>query len=355
MISPQLFDSTARNKAKMMRDCHFNRILTTISLIVLAVILVSPAVFAQTAGKIPFGIGDATTATSAPTGVVAWLLTKQAELTRGMIAALRATKSGAGAWTLITIAFLYGVFHAAGPGHGKAVVSSYIFANEQTLRRAVVIAFSAAVLQALVAITLVVPTVVLLGATARQIDASVAWIEIFAFAAIILLGLSLTLRKFKALRHAMQAGPTGRISCIQCDSGVPHSHGSAGHIHGPQCNHVHLPDAATLGAHQTWRDMAVVTVTAGIRPCSGAIILLAFALSVDALAAGIAAVFAMAAGTALTTAGFAVGAVLAKGLTLQIAQKSERLHLLSASVELVAAVLITLFGIALLTGYLALG
>jgi nickel/cobalt exporter len=105
------------------------------------------------AGKSPFGIGDAYPRPGpAPGGITAWLLAKQAEFTRAMIAALRATRSGAGAVALITIAFLYGVFHAAGPGHGKAVVSSYVFANEQALRRHWR-RVAAAILQALVAIT----------------------------------------------------------------------------------------------------------------------------------------------------------------------------------------------------------
>ena len=56
---------------------------------------------------------------------------------------------------LFGISFLYGVFHAAGPGHGKAVISSYLFANNETWRRGVVLSCASAMLQALVAILLV--------------------------------------------------------------------------------------------------------------------------------------------------------------------------------------------------------
>ncbi len=320
----------------------------------LAALALSDDACAQIAGRNPFGVGDAAPPAGAPGGFVAWLLMKQADLTRGMIAALRETRSGAGAGALISVAFLYGVFHAAGPGHGKAVVSSYIFANEQTLRRGIGIAVAAAVLQALVAITLVVPAVTLLGAGARQIDRSVAWIEIIAFTGIMVLGLSLSWRKFKALRAAWSSASAP--ACPSCG----HAHGLAApgapaHVHGPECSHVHLPEAAALSGDISWRELVAVTIAAGARPCSGAIILLAFALSAGALAAGIAAVFAMAAGTALTTAAFAAGAVLAKGLTQRLAAGSERFAVWIALAEWLAALCVFTFGLALLLGYMSIG
>ena len=313
---------------------------------------------AQTGGKSPFGIGDATpNGSTAPGGLVAWMLAKQAEYTRAMITALRATRDGAGLWTLLGIAFAYGVFHAAGPGHGKAVVSSYVFANEQALRRGIGVAVAAAMLQAVVAITLVVPAVAILGATARQIDRSVAWIEIFSFSAIIMLGLSLVWRKARALRGIMVGQAAPHVHSPECGhehhAHTPHVH--TPHVHGPHCGHAHLPEASTLTGNTSWRDLAAATFAAGTRPCSGAIILLAFALSAGALTAGILSVFAMAAGTALTTAGFAAGAVLAKKATLRLADKSERLALLSTGLELTAAVLVVALGTALLVGYLSAG
>lgn len=316
---------------------------------------------AQMTGKRPFGIGDAVpVGAEAPGGVVAWLLAKQAEYTRAMIAAMRATREGAGAWTLMGIAFAYGVFHAAGPGHGKAVVASYVFANEQALRRGIGVAIAAALLQALVAIALVLPAILLLGATARHIDESVRWIEIASFSAIFLLGIALTVRKLRTLRivlteRQLAALPAATSRFLAQDPAIACLSTDAGHIHGPHCTHVHLPDADRLTGERSWRDLAGITFAAGARPCSGAIILLAFALSVGATAAGIAAVFAMAAGTALTTAGFAVAAVMAKGTALRLAERTGRLALATVLLELVAALLIAVLGLSLLLGYLATG
>jgi nickel/cobalt transporter (NicO) family protein len=50
---------------------------------------------------------------------------------------------------------IYGVVHAVGTGRGKTIISSYVIANEETVRRGVIISFIAAGLQALTAVALV--------------------------------------------------------------------------------------------------------------------------------------------------------------------------------------------------------
>ena len=73
-----------------------------------------------------------------------------------MAAEVKALHSDSSAiWGLIGLSAAYGVFHAAGPGHGKALIASYMFANERALRRGIVLSFLAAILQALVAIALI--------------------------------------------------------------------------------------------------------------------------------------------------------------------------------------------------------
>ena len=58
-------------------------------------------------------------------GIVGWLLARQSEFYREISGTIRAAKSdGSAVWTLLAISFAYGIFHAAGPGHGKAVISS---------------------------------------------------------------------------------------------------------------------------------------------------------------------------------------------------------------------------------------
>ena len=96
---------------------------------------------------------------------------------------IRAAKAdGSAAYTLLGVSFLYGVFHAAGPGHGKAVISSYLVANNETWRRGIVLSFASAVLQAVTAIAIVAVAAALLGATAKAMGNTVRVIEIVSYA-----------------------------------------------------------------------------------------------------------------------------------------------------------------------------
>ena len=71
------------------------------------------------------------------------------------IKAMNSTSPLAAALALMGLSFGYGVFHAAGPGHGKAVISAWLLATENELRRGIAIAFMSALVQALTAIAIV--------------------------------------------------------------------------------------------------------------------------------------------------------------------------------------------------------
>src|SRR5436190_20478820 len=83
---------------------------------------------------------------------VLWVRDKQQEFYGSMSGALRSIRTGGAttaAWTLMLLSFGYGVFHAAGPGHGKTVISAWLLATEHELKRGVVIAFLSSIIQAL--------------------------------------------------------------------------------------------------------------------------------------------------------------------------------------------------------------
>src|SRR6478752_9849924 len=102
----------------------------------------------------PFG-GPRPAAEPQVGGIIGWILAKQSEFYREMSATIRAAKSdGSAVWTLLAISFAYGIFHAAGPGHGKAVISSYLVANQETARRGIVLSFASALMQSLVAVAI---------------------------------------------------------------------------------------------------------------------------------------------------------------------------------------------------------
>ncbi len=89
---------------------------------------------------------------------VAWARDKQRNFYAKMSGALRGvagTSPLKAGWTLVLVSFLYGVFHAAGPGHGKAVISGWLLATRNDLRRGIIIAGMSSLFQALTAIAIV--------------------------------------------------------------------------------------------------------------------------------------------------------------------------------------------------------
>ena len=149
--------------------------LAKLILAVAVILLAAGAVDAIWAQGEPVRRAAAAERAAAPaSGMFGWIFAKQAEFYRALSGAIRAAKAdGSAAWTLFGISFLYGVFHAAGPGHGKAVISSYLVANEETWKRGVVLSFASALLQALVAVVIVGIAAALLNATAQTMKRAV--------------------------------------------------------------------------------------------------------------------------------------------------------------------------------------
>ena len=124
-------------------------------------------------------------------GVFGWVLRTQQSLQRDLATGVKNLKSEnamAGAVVLAALSFIYGVVHAVGPGHGKMVISSYVVANEETVRRGVVISFIAAALQALTAVALVGILAFALNASGLQINAWSNQLETVSYALIALVG-----------------------------------------------------------------------------------------------------------------------------------------------------------------------
>src|ERR1700723_867317 len=189
---------------------NFARGLTICVAAVLVVLMLDGAVHLLMA-QTPFG-GPRPSGAEAPAGgLVGWLLARQSEFYRQMSSTIRAAKSdGSAVWTLLAISFAYGIFHAAGPGHGKAVISSYLVANEETWRRGVILSLASALLQALTAVVLVAVAAILIGATAKAMGDTVRVIETVSYALIVLVGARLLWAKGRAfLRtlHALKSEP----------------------------------------------------------------------------------------------------------------------------------------------------
>jgi len=311
----------------------------------------------------PFG-GPRPAAEPQVGGIIGWILAKQSEFYREMSVTIRAAKSdGSAVWTLLAISFAYGIFHAAGPGHGKAVISSYLVANEETARRGIVLSFASAMLQALVAVALVAILAWLLSSTARTMCSAEKAIEIASYALIAAFGARLVWTKGGGFMRALQAKPEPAVAAAHHHNhGHDHGHHGHdhhhhdhdhGHVHDEHCGHSHGPTPDQLAGPGGWQRGLGAIFAVGLRPCSGAILVLVFALAQGLFWAGIAATFVMGLGTAITVATIAVVAVSAKGLARRLSAGSEGGGaLIMRGIEFCAAGLVLLFGLGLLFGYL---
>jgi nickel/cobalt transporter (NicO) family protein len=248
--------------------------------------------------------------------LLSWIAQTQQKMQRQLAAAVKALKSGdalgAGLF-LAGLSFVYGIVHAVGPGHGKAIISSYVIANEETVKRGVLISFLAAGLQALTAVALVSVMLVALSATGFQVNAWANQLETASYAMIALVGLYLLVTELMRLWRRWRA-PQGAH-----DHGHKHhDHDHHGHSHaeGEACDH--MVDVRDIAGPLSWQKVAAVVISVGIRPCSGAILVLVFALTQGLFWAGVGATFAMALGTAITVAVLASLALGSRELALKL-------------------------------------
>jgi nickel/cobalt transporter (NicO) family protein len=420
-----------------------NRRAATLVVYVAAILLIAALLDVVLAQGNPFGMprGGAPKAPppAPPGGIFAWVIAKQNEFYRQFSGLIRAAKAdGSAVWGLLGVSFLYGIFHAAGPGHGKAVISSYVVANQETWKRGVALSFASAILQAFVAVVVVGIASALLRATAPAMKSSVDLIEIVSYAFIIAIGVRLLLVKGIGLISAWrrhEVSPTTKavagviealcyvaviqviaphlvavassgsvassiayqligaaclvllwlkardlIAAWRAPATAQHDHAQHNHAHHDHAHddhhhhdhhghdhhdhdhddhasawsHAHAPEPQELAGPGGWKRGLSAIVAVGLRPCSGAIIILVFALAQGLFWAGVAATFVMGLGTAITVAVIASIAVGARGFAARLAgSKSGYGMMAMRAIEVGAAVVIIAFGSLLLTGYMA--
>ncbi|RUV70164.1 MAG: nickel/cobalt transporter [Mesorhizobium sp.] len=362
----------------------------------LAVALVTTHFLGAAHAQSSLGIGtnDGMAPTTGPFAhILMWINLRQQEFYRALAGAMKAMREdGNKLWLLIGLSFAYGIFHAAGPGHGKAVISSYMVANEVALKRGIVLSFVSALLQALTAIlVMMLAYFVLRGTTISMTDA--AWfLEVTSFVFVTLFGAWLLWRKAgPAILRLFGANPPYSLSAAHAGhshaghshthsvhalhahghDGHDHDHGARDHHHDhgghdhhhhaagevcETCGHSHAPDPALLsGDRFDWRTAWSAVAAVGIRPCSGALIVLSFAMLNGLWFGGILSVLAMALGTAITVSILATLAVTAKNWAVYFAGDGRMGNRIHSIVEIGGAAFVFLFGLLLLSASLTAG
>jgi ABC-type nickel/cobalt efflux system permease component RcnA len=269
------------------------------------------------------------------------LVQYQGSLHRQLAGALRGLREGDpahAAWVLGSLSLLYGVVHAIGPGHGKAVISSYLLADGQTIRSGIVLSFAAAAAQAVSAVAIVLVGSLIMGLAGFQLSRLAANAETASFALVTILGAGMALTGARQLARRFRAQPAH----------ATHTHEHGGHEHHAGCGHEHAPRPAAPGRQRLLRSAGVV-LAVGIRPCTGALIVLVFALVNGLILAGIASTLAMALGTAVTVSALAALSVQAKLVALRLFKASEtRVELLTGWLWLGGGLAVAVLGVGLM-------
>ncbi|WP_458524539.1 nickel/cobalt transporter [Onishia taeanensis] len=278
--------------------------------------------------------------------IVAWQRDLHRQLTLA-ITALSGAPSPATWVGLLGISFGYGVFHAAGPGHGKAVLSTYLVSQGGAWRRALALSAAASLLQGLVAILLVAVLVHGFGWLTRQAMGSVVWVERLSFLMVTGLGLWLCLSALRRLRRRDdEAQGAPEHEAVQASHVAHHA---APHGDGCGCGHEHHLAPERVG---DWRTALGTVVAIGIRPCSGGVLLLGAASLLGQFWVGVVAVMVMAAGTALAVSLLALASVMARGWAeRRLARQSrQRPRQALAWASLAGGLAITALGLSLTLG-----
>jgi len=285
--------------------------------------------------KSPFGV----TAPQAPVPVgsgflrenLSWIYEQQAAFYKSLTGIVKEAKEdGSAVWLLMGMSFLYGIFHAAGPGHGKVVISSYVLANEQEATH---------------------------------------WFERASYALIALLGVYLLWQKgvqpFLKSKTVLVTDVGPIVHEADCHHHEAHAHHHHDHGHNHDHHHHdhhghdhdhdhecgcggHAVDPSTMQDPLSLRSAWAAIVSVGLRPCSGALIVLVFASAQGLFLVGVASTFAMALGTAITVTTLATIALWAKGLATRYLSISGSSSWMFKSVELLGASLVFLLGVTLL-------
>jgi len=214
----------------------------------------------------------------------------------GLLQQVKANPQKAGL-TLMGFSLIYGIVHAIGPGHGKIVITTYLATHPSRLKNSLKLTFASAVVQGLVAVLLVTLMLGVLQLSSRQLHQSSFWLERGSFILVMLLGVLLCWRALKRGYFTLKSLKPRRGLAINSLRPLDDTHVHDEHC---GCGHQHLPTDQQLQAGSDWRTQATIVLAMGLRPCSGAIMVLLFSKVIGVYLWGVLSALVMALGTSIT-------------------------------------------------------
>lgn len=244
------------------------------------------------------------------------------------------TAPGQAGGLLVLFSLAYGVLHALGPGHGKVVIATFLATHPARLNITLRLTLLASLLQGSVAIVLVTLMLVVLQTSSRQLHFSSYWLEKGSYLLVIGLGIWIGVRALKTLRGQLRPRSPMKIRALR-----------AHHQHDAHCGcgHAHLPDAQQVAGAVSVKTQLLLVASMGLRPCSGAIMMLLFSRVIGVYLWGVVSAAVMALGTALTISTIGLLVQRSRALAQRLGGENR-----TASTAALAMPLLALIGSALL-------
>jgi ABC-type nickel/cobalt efflux system permease component RcnA len=275
-----------------------------------------------------------------------WLVMQQRQVNRlinTQLAAIKRGENDGALWGGLLIAFLYGVFHVAGPGHGKTVIAGYFLGHHASWSRGIAMACWMALSHVVAAIAIVVVLHVILSHSfATPVD-EMMWLRFVSYGAIVLIGFAMLVETWrgKAVIGCSHDHGSHDHGAHEHRGHSHHDHHHAGHSHDDHAHHGHSHTISLRG------DQSLLAIAAGFVPCSGAILILVFCLTNSLIWPGILMTLMIALGMAVTLSAIGLASIFLRRQTLGRVSDSEKA---GRALAYIGPILITLIGILLLSG-----
>jgi nickel/cobalt transporter (NicO) family protein len=209
---------------------------------------------------------------------------------------------------LIGLAFLYGVIHAAGPGHGKVVAMSYVLSHRATITGGILFGVCFAAIHAFSGALGVLGLRFIIQRSVSETLASVTTTtQIVSFGLITLLGLAIL------IKHC----------CAFVNPAVP--------------DKVENSNKAGRKSVLAW------AVTVGLVPCPAVVMVMLFCLSMDALILGLVLAACISLGMAATISIVVIAIVLGKTGALRVVSEKYAIRV-EGTIGLLSGAAISIFG-----------
>lgn len=208
--------------------------------------------------------------------------------------------------TLLMVSFLYGVIHALGPGHGKALAFSYFLTRKSSVFKALMITQATAFIHIVGALILVVISVFIIESMLNSfVSDSISLVTKLAALFIIVLGAYILFKKIK----------NNSCSCHSC------------------CT-------SSMSENEDKRQDLFFVITAGIVPCPGTVVLFLYAFVLKTYFAVFLAALSISLGMGLII-------FLSSYLGLKLSSFSNKYHGFKNSLEYASSIFIIILGVLL--------